>query len=83
MDTTGGGERGQESGKGGSKPLTPRTKGPKGLDWWAPPAGEKSEVAQLQVRSARTPVRREVGWARWAECPLHDAESCLFPTSLG
>ena len=83
MDTTGGGERGQESGKGGSKPLTPRTKGPKGLDWWAPPAGEKSELAQHQVRPARTPVRREAGRARWAERPLRNTEAGPFPTSLG
>ena len=40
MDTRGGGERRQEPGKGGDKPLTPHTKGPKGLDWWAPPEGK-------------------------------------------
>ena len=83
MDTRGGGERRQEPAKGGGKPLTPRTKGPKGLDWWATPAGEQSEMAQHQVRPARTPVMREAGRARWAERPLRNAEAGSFPTSLG
>ena len=83
MDTRGGVERRQEPGKGGGKPLTQHTKGPKGLDWWDPPAGKKSEVAQHQVRPARTPVRREAGRAQWAERLFRDGETCPYPTSLG